>query len=155
MKDRIYIGEVFHEVLAANTVIKIGNSTHTLYEYNNESTESVTVKIDTKGFQAGYYTIVLNTSGNMTIDNVTVIDPMAQTDHLTELQSQLDEINKVLAARINNDASQLTINNKTLVHEDLNTLMTLKNNITKQVNDLKRKIKQGNNGFFKSTIHCR
>lgn len=155
MKDRIYIGEVLHEVLSPNTVIKIGNSTRTLYEYNNESTATVTVTIDTNEFQAGYYTIVLNTSGIMTIDNVTVIDPMAQTDRLTELQAQVDEINKILAARINNDASQLTINNKTLVHEDLNTLMTLKNNITKQVNDLKRKIKQGNKGFFKSTIHCR
>ncbi|WP_313104202.1 hypothetical protein [Pseudescherichia vulneris] len=155
MKDKIYIGEVIYEPLPANTTIKIGNSTQTLYEYQNDSTEANTVRIDTVNFKAGYYTIVLNTNGNMSIDSIAIINPMAQTDRLTELQLQLDEINKVLSARINNDTSQLTINNKTLIHEDLSVLMSLKNNITKQVNDLKRKIKKGNAGFFKSTIHCR
>lgn len=91
----------------------------------------------------------------MRISNITVIDPMAQTNRLSELQKQLDDINVIISARINNDNSQLTINNKTLIHEDLNTLMNLKNSITSQVNELKRKMKNGSTGFFKSTIHCR
>ncbi|AUU90402.1 hypothetical protein C2U55_15600 [Enterobacteriaceae bacterium ENNIH3] len=155
MKDKIYIGEVLYEVLPANTVIKIGNSTQTLYEYKNENADDVTALIDTKNFTAGYYTVVINTDGNMRISNITVIDPMAQTNRLSELQKQLDDINVIISARINNDNSQLTINNKTLIHEDLNTLMSLKNSITIQVNELKRKMKNGSTGFFKSTIHCR
>jgi hypothetical protein len=112
MKDKIYIGEVLYEVLPANTVIKIGNSTQTLYEYKNENADDVTALIDTKNFTAGYYTVVINTDGNMRISNITVIDPMAQTNRLSELQKQLDDINVIISARINNDNSQLTINNK-------------------------------------------
>jgi hypothetical protein len=48
----------------------------------------------------------------MRISNITVIDPMAQTNRLSELQKQLDDINVIISARINNDNSQLTINNK-------------------------------------------
>lgn len=155
MKEDIIIGEILYEVLPAGTVIKIGNSVKTLYEYKNVSAGNVTLDIDTTKFTAGYYTVVISTDGNMSINNVLIIDPMAQTDRLTELQKQLDDINLIISARINNDSSQLTINNKTLIHEDLNTLMNLKNSITKQVNELKRKMRNGSAGFFKSTIHCR
>lgn len=154
MKQTIYIGEVLNEVLQPNTTIKIGNSTNTLFTHSTQNeTESVT--IDTSEWQSGYYSVVYNNNGELTISTVTVIDPMAQTDRLTELQTQLDDINKIITARINGDTHTLTINNKTLMKEDLNTLVNLKSNITKQVNDLKRKLTKGNTGFFKSTIHCR
>ena len=154
MKGTIYIGEVLHEVLPPNSTIKIGNSTDTLFTHNTQH-DTKTVTIDSTDWKPGYYSVVYNNNGELTISTVTVIDPMAQTDRLTELQLQLDDINQIITARINGDASTLTINNKTLVHEDLNTLLSLKNSITKQVNDLKRKLTTGNKGFFKSTIHCR
>lgn len=154
MKETIYIGEVLHEILQPNSTIKIGNSTDTLFTHSTQN-DTETVTIDTTVWTPGYYSVVYNNNGELTISTVTVIDPMAQTDRLTELQSQLDDINKIIAARINGDTHTLTINNKTLVKEDLNTLLSLKNSITKQVNDLKRKLTTGNKGFFKSTIHCR
>ena len=154
MKETIYIGEVLNEVLQPNTTIKIGNSTNTLFTHSTQN-ETESVAIDTSEWQSGYYSVVYNNNGELTISTVTVIDPMAQTDRLTELQTQLDDINKIITARINGDAHTLTINNKTLMKEDLNTLVNLKSNITKQVNDLKRKLTKGNTGFFKSTIHCR
>jgi len=155
MKETIYIGEVLHEVLPPNSTIKIGNSTDTLFTHHTQN-DTETVTIDSTDWKPGYYTsVVYNNNGELTISTVTVIDPIAQTDRLTELQSQLDDINKIIAARINGDTHTLTINNKTLVKEDLNTLLSLKNSITKQVNDLKRKLTTGNKGFFKSTIHCR
>lgn len=154
MKGTIYIGEVLHEVLPPSSTIKIGNSTDTLFTHSTQN-DTETVTIDSTDWKPGYYSVVYNNNGELTISTVTVIDPMAQTDRLTELQSQLDDINKIIAARINGDTHTLTINNKTLVKEDLNTLLSLKNIITKQVNDLKRKLTTGNKGFFKSTIHCR
>ena len=154
MKETIYIGEVLIEVLQPNMTIKIGNSTNTLFTHSTQD-ETESVAIDTSEWQSGYYSVVYNHNGELTISTVTVIDPMAQTDRLTELQTQLDDINSIITARINGDTHTLTINNKTLMKEDLNTLINLKNNITKQVNDLKRKLTKGNTGFFKSTIHCR
>lgn len=154
MKEIIYIGEVLNEVLQPNMTIKIGNSTNALFTHSTQN-ETESVAIDTSEWQSGYYSVVYNNNGELTISTVTVIDPMAQTDRLTELQTQLDDINIIITARINGDTHTLTINNKTLMKEDLNTLVNLKSNITKQVNDLKRKLTKGNTGFFKSTIHCR
>ncbi|MCU6680001.1 hypothetical protein [Leclercia tamurae] len=155
MKEIIYIGEVLHEVLQPNTTLKIGNSTDTLFTHHTQN-DTETVTIDSTDWKPGYYSVVYNNNGELTISTVTVIDPLAQTDRLTELQSQLDDLNKIISARITGDTSTLTINNKTLVKEDLNTLLSLKNGITKQVNDLRKKLnKTGSNTFFKSTIHCR
>ncbi len=155
MKETVYIGQVLHEVLQPNTKLKIGNSTDTLFTHNTQN-DTETVTIDTTNWNPGYYSVVYNNNGELTISTLTVIDPMAQTDRLTELQSQLDDLNKIISARITGDTSTLTINNKTLVKEDLNTLTSLKNGITKQVNDLKKKLnKTSSNTFFKSTIHCR
>ncbi len=155
MKETIYIGEVLHEILQPNSTIKIGNSTDTLFTHSTQN-DTETVTIDSTDWKPGYYSVVYNNNGELTISTVTVIDPMAQTDRLTELQSQLDDLNKIISARITGDTSTLTINNKTLVKEDLNTLTSLKNGITKQVNDLKKQLnKTGSNTFFKSTIHCR
>ncbi|CNH81100.1 Uncharacterised protein [Yersinia pekkanenii] len=155
MKEQVYIGELLLEVMPPNSILTIANSTKTLVIIKNETNESSTVPIDTSDWIAGLYTYVLN-SGAMTITTINVINPMAQTDRLVELQKQLDDINNLITARISGDVSQLTINNKTLVHEDLNTLLTLKSSITQQVNNLKKKImKNSNQGFFKSIIHCR
>jgi len=155
MKETIYIGEVLHEVLQPNTTLKIGNSINTLFTHSTQH-DTETVTIDTTNWNPGYYSVVYNNNGELTISTVTVIDPMAQTSRLTELQSQLDDLNKIISARITGDTSTLTINNKTLVKEDLNTLTSLRNGITKQVNDLKKKLnKTSSNTFFKSTIHCR
>lgn len=155
MKETVYIGQVLHEVLQLNTKLKIGNSTDTLFTHNTQN-DTETVTIDTTNWNPGYYSVVYNNNGELTISTVTVIDPMAQTSRLTELQSQLDDLNKIISARITGDTSTLTINNKTLVKEDLNTLTSLRNGITKQVNDLKKKLnKTSSNTFFKSTIHCR
>ncbi|HEN3480689.1 TPA: hypothetical protein U5D84_002375 [Yersinia enterocolitica] len=155
MKEQIYIGELVLETLPPNSVLTIGNSTEILETIKNETNDSITTIIDTTNWKAGFYTVVLNT-GSIAISNVIVIDPMAQTERLVELQKQLVDINDLITARISGDVSQLTINNKTLIHEDLSTLLTLKNSITQQVNNLKKKImKNSNNGFFKSVIHCR
>lgn len=154
MKETIYIGEVLNEVLHPNMTIKIGNSINTLFTHSTQD-DTESVAIDTSEWLSGYYSVVYNNNGELTISTVTVIDPMAQTDRLTELQTQLDDINNIITARINGDTHTLTINNKTLMKEDLNTLVNLKSNITKQVNDLKRKLTKGNSTFFKSTIHCR
>ncbi|EPO6177908.1 hypothetical protein ACUCI8_000625 [Yersinia enterocolitica] len=155
MKEQIYIGELVLETLPPNSTLTVGNSTNTLLTIKNETTEITVAAIDTSTWVAGFYSVVLNT-GSITITNVTVINPMAQTDRLIELQKQLDDINDLITARISGDVSQLTINNKTLIHENLDTLLNLKNLITKQVNTLKKKIiKNNNNGFFKSIIHCR
>ncbi|AKF37313.1 hypothetical protein ACXKU5_002842 [Yersinia enterocolitica] len=155
MKEQIYIGELVLETLPPNSTLTVGNSTNTLLTIKNETTEITVAAIDTSTWVAGFYSVVLNT-GSITITNVTVINPMAQTDRLIELQKQLDDINDLITARISGDVSQLTINNKTLIHENLDTLLNLKNSITKQVNTLKKKIiKNNNNGFFKSIIHCR
>jgi tRNA uridine 5-carbamoylmethylation protein Kti12 len=154
MKETIYIGEVLNEVLQPHMTIKIGNSTNTLFTHSTQN-DTESVAIDTSEWQSGYYSVVYNNNGELTISTLTVIDPMAQADRLTELQTQLDDINSIITARINGDTHTLTINNKTLIKEDLNTLINLKNNITKQVNDLKRKLTKGSTGFFKSTIHCR
>lgn len=155
MKEQIYIGELILETLPPNSTLTVGNSTNTLLTIKNETTEITVAAIDTSTWVAGFYSVVLNT-GSITITNVTVINPMAQTDRLIELQKQLDDINDLITARISGDVSQLTINNKTLIHENLDTLLNLKNSITKQVNTLKKKIiKNSNNGFFKSIIHCR
>lgn len=155
MKEQIYIGELILETLPPNSTLTVGNSTNTLLTIKNETTEITVAAIDTSTWVAGFYSVVLNT-GSITITNVTVINPMAQTDRLIELQKQLDDINDLITARISGDVYQLTINNKTLIHENLDTLLNLKNSITKQVNTLKKKIiKNSNNGFFKSIIHCR
>ncbi|HDL6722097.1 TPA: hypothetical protein PXJ62_003757 [Yersinia enterocolitica] len=155
MKEQIYIGELVLETLPPNSTLTVGNSTNTLLTIKNETTEITVAAIDTSTWVAGFYSVVLNT-GSITITNVTVINPMAQTDRLIELQKQLDDINDLITARISGDVSQLTINNKTLIHENLDTLLNLKNSITKQINTLKKKIiKNNNNGFFKSIIHCR
>ncbi|QKJ15572.1 hypothetical protein [Yersinia kristensenii] len=155
MKEQIYIGELILETLPPNSTLTVGNSTNTLLTIKNETTEITVAAIDTSTWVAGFYSVVLNT-GSITITNATVINPMAQTERLVELQKQLVDINDLITARISGDVSQLTINNKTLIHEDLSTLLTLKNSITQQVNNLKKKImKNSNNGFFKSVIHCR
>lgn len=155
MKETVYICQVLHEVLPPNSTIKIGNSTDTLFTHSTQN-DTETVTIDSTDWKPGYYSVVYNNNGELTISTVTVIDPMAQTSRLTELQSQLDDLNKIISARITGDTSTLTINNKTLVKEDLNTLTSLRNGITKQVNDLKKKLnKTSSNTFFKSTIHCR
>ncbi|CRY66981.1 Uncharacterised protein [Yersinia kristensenii] len=155
MKEQVYIGELLLEVMPPNSLLTIANSTKTLLIVKNETNENSTVPIDTSDWIAGLYSYVLN-SGTMTITTINVINPMAQTDRLIELQKQLNDINDLITARISGDVSQLTINNKTLIHENLDTLLNLKNSITKQVNTLKKKIiKNSNNGFFKSIIHCR
>lgn len=155
MKEQIYIGELILETLPPNSTLTVGNSTNTLLTIKNEATEITVTAIDTSTWVAGFYSVVLNT-GSITITNVTVINPLAQTDRVIELQKQLSDINDLITARISGDVSQLTINNKTLIHENLDTLLNLKNSITQQVNNLKKKImKNSNNGFFKSVIHCR
>lgn len=125
MKEQIYIGELVLETLPPNSTLTVGNSTNTLLTIKNETTEITVAAIDTSTWVAGFYSVVLNT-GSITITNVTVINPMAQTDRLIELQKQLDDINDLITARISGDVSQLTINNKTLIHENLDTLLNLK-----------------------------
>lgn len=90
------------------------------------------------------------------IYNVSVIDPFSSTDQLTHLRELLRDIEAVIDARIKNDNSQLTINNKTLIRESLEVLLRLKDDTTEKINKLKKKIKNtGNEPFFKSTIHFR
>ncbi|MCW2478126.1 hypothetical protein [Candidatus Symbiopectobacterium sp. NZEC135] len=91
------------------------------------------------------------------IYQIEIIDPAKDSTQLQTLQTQLKDIEILIAARISNDNSQLTINNKTLIREELSTLLKLKDEIILKINKLKKKIK-GNNGsepFFKSTIHFR
>ncbi|WP_145529297.1 hypothetical protein, partial [Yersinia alsatica] len=102
MKEQIYIGELVLETLPPNSTLTVGNSTNTLLTIKNETTEITVAAIDTSTWVAGFYSVVLNT-GSITITNVTVINPMAQTDRLIELQKQLDDINDLITARISGD----------------------------------------------------
>ncbi|CQI92588.1 Uncharacterised protein [Yersinia rohdei] len=156
MKETIYIGELILETLPPHSTLTIANSTKTITVITNDTDQNQLMPIDTSLFEAGFYTVVSNAGGKLTITNINIINPMAQTDRLIELQKQLDDLNILIQARISGDTSQLTINNKTLIHESLETLLKLKSTITQQLNHLKKKLyKNNNSGFFKSIIHCR
>ncbi|MEG3135656.1 hypothetical protein SC206_19035 [Rouxiella sp. T17] len=154
MKDKIYIGEVFQEVLPSFSKLIVGDSTQTIDKYSNDTDKTVSQTIDTNNWKAGTYSVVLIADGKVTPTITTVINPLAQTDKLSEYQSILDDINTLITARILGDNSQVTINNKTLIREELSTLISMKNTYQKQVNEIRKSMKK-DSSFFKSTIHCR
>lgn len=145
MKNTIYIGEKFSEVITARTKIVIGSSTAKIYEYENTSDVSVQVQIDTSDWQTGEYALVTNTDGTITLDTVRIIDPLASTDQLQDALNQIQEIDKIIEDRAKNAVSQITINNKTIVNMPLETLTALRAMYVKRANKLR-----GNTGVFKS-----
>lgn len=151
MESTIYIGEVITYQLPPNSTLKIGNTKTTLYTQNNSTDTYTTLSIDTTEWEAGDYSCVLMAGGDCSIQNIIVKDPLAQTSRLTALREQLAEITLVIDARIKGDNKELTINNKTLIREDLSTLISLKNDITKQVNTLTKQLYKAD-GCFKSSI---
>lgn len=145
MKELIYIGEKFTQIIPANTKIVIGNKTTTVYEYENTTTRDVQVQIDTAGFTAGNFAVVTNTNGVIQISQVQILDPLTSSDELNDALTMIKEIDKVLEDRAKNAVSQITINNKTIVNSSLDSLVALRAMYIKKVIKLRKQ-----SGIFKS-----
>jgi hypothetical protein len=145
MKELIYIGEQFTQIIPANTKIVIGNKTTTVYEYSNSTSGDVSVLIDTLNFTVGNYAVVNNTNGNISISQVEIVDPLASSDALNDALIMIKEIDQVLEDRAKNAVSQITINNKTIINSSFDSLLSLRAMYVKKVNKLR-----GAGGVFKS-----
>lgn len=145
MKELIYIGEQFTQIIPANTKIVIGNKTITVYKYDNSTSSDVSVLIDTFNFTVGNYAVVTNTNGNISISQVEIVDPLASIDALNDALNMIKEIDQVLEDRAKNAVSQITINNKTIINSSFDSLLSLRAMYVKKVNKLR-----GAGGVFKS-----
>jgi hypothetical protein len=145
MKELIYIGEQFTQIIPANTKIVIGNKTTTVYEYDNSTASDVSVLIDTLSFMAGNFAVVTNTNGTITISQVEIVDPLAISDALNDALTMIKEIDQVLEDRAKNAVSQITINNKTIINSSFDSLLSLRAMYVKKVNKIR-----GSGGVFKS-----
>ncbi|KPA08522.1 hypothetical protein [Pantoea agglomerans] len=145
MKELIYKGERFTYIVPANTKIIIGNTTNTVYEYENATSTDTQIVIDTINFQEGNFTCVINTNGEIKISQVEIIDPLSSSDELNDALIMVKEIDQVLEDRAKNAVSQITINNKTIVNSSLESLISLRAMYVKKVNRLRKK-----SGVFKS-----
>lgn len=148
MKDKIYIGEKFSEIVQAQTKLTVGNTTSNIYQYDNSTDNPIAVEIDTSSWVAGQYATVVNAGGTITIGSVVVEDPLASVDELSYLLSMIKEIDTIVQDRARNKASQITINNKTIVNDSIDSLLHLRNVYVNRANELKKKNKKG--GLFKS-----
>lgn len=147
MKEKIYIGEKLSEVIPANSTLKVGNSTQTLYEYSNTSEVQSTQSIDTSTWAEGTYAYVLNNNGTITINNITVIDPMKSADELSYAKMMVKEIDSIIENRAKNATTQITINNKTIVNDSIDSLYKLRALFVERINRLQKK---NSSGVFKS-----
>ncbi|PWW04975.1 hypothetical protein [Mangrovibacter plantisponsor] len=147
MKETIYIGETIIEAIPASSTLKIGNSTQTLYEYSNTSDIQTTQSIDTSTWTEGTYAYVLNNNGTITINNITVIDPMKSADELSYAKTMVKEIDSIIENRAKNATTQITINNKTIVNDSIDSLYKLRALFVERINRLQKK---NSSGIFKS-----
>ncbi|KNC14304.1 hypothetical protein AC790_08890 [Pantoea sp. RIT-PI-b] len=145
MKELIYIGEQFTQIIPAKTKIVIGNKTTTVYEYENSTSSDVSVVIDTLSFTVGNYAVVTNSNGSISIAQVQIVDPLASSDELNDALTMIKEIDQVLEDRAKNAVSQITINNKTIINSSFDSLLSLRAMYVKKVNKLR-----GTGGVFKS-----
>lgn len=148
MKELIYIGEKFNEVIPANTKIVIGNKDTTVYEYDNATDNAVSVQIDATAFPSGNYATVTNSNGSISITQVQIVDPLASSDELNDALTMIKEIDQVLEDRAKNAVSQITINNKTIINSSLDSLLALRAMYIKKANKLRST--SGSGGIFKS-----
>ncbi|UUE38099.1 hypothetical protein L0Y26_09360 [Pectobacterium aroidearum] len=151
-KYKIYKGEPFTVKMVANSTIR-GKPFNIDYTADDEHEAA----FQTDEWSDNQVLVLSDVTGKIIeIYNVSVIDPFSSTDQLTHLRELLNDIEAVIEARIKNDNSQLTINNKTLIRESLEVLLRLKGDTTEKINKLKKKVKStGTEPFFKSTIHFR
>ncbi|KHS93545.1 MULTISPECIES: hypothetical protein [Pectobacterium] len=149
---KIYKGEPFTVNMPANSTIR-GKP----FNINYTAGEEHEATFQTDEWSDNQVLVLSDSAGHiLEIYNVSVVDPFASTDQLTHLRELLNDIDAVIDARIKNDNSQLTINNKTLIRESLEVLLRLKSDTTEKINKLKKKIKNtGSEPFFKSTIYFR
>ncbi|MEN3752507.1 hypothetical protein ABC733_06680 [Mangrovibacter sp. SLW1] len=147
MKETIYIGGTIIEAIPASSTLKIGNSTQTLYEYSNTSDIQTTQSIDTSTWTEGTYAYVLNNNGTITINNITVIDPMKSADELSYAKTMVKEIDSIIENRAKNATTQITINNKTIVNDSIDSLYKLRALFIERINRLQKK---NSSGIFKS-----
>lgn len=147
MKEKIYIGEKLSEVIPSNSTLKVGNSTQTLYEYSNTSEVQSTQSIDTSAWTEGTYAYVLNNNGTIEISNVLVIDPLKSSDELVYCRTMINEIDTIIQDRAKNAVTQLTINNKTIVNDSIDSLYRLRQLYISRINSLTKK---NSSGVFKS-----
>lgn len=145
MKELIYIGEKFNEVIPANTKIVIGNKDITVYEYDNATDNAVSVQVDATDFPSGNYAAVTNTNGSISITQIQIADPLASSNELNDALTMIKEIDQVLEGRAKNAVSQITINNKTIINSSLESLIALRALYIKKANKLR-----GSGGIFKS-----
>lgn len=147
MKEKIYIGEKLSEVIPANSTLKVGNSIQTLYEYSNTSEVQSTQTIDTSPWTEGTYAYVLNNNGAIEISNVLVIDPLNSSDELAYCRTMINEIDTIIQDRAKNAVTELTINNKTIVNDSIDSLYRLRQLYISRINSLTKK---NSSGVFKS-----
>lgn len=151
MKENIYIGEKFSETIPANSTLMVGNTTTTLVELSNPSTESVVESIDTSTWAAGLYSVVLNQAGKISVSTCQVIDPLAEVTEIQDARNMVSEIDQIIEDRAQNAVTQVTINNKTIINESLDVLMRLRTYYVNKANSLlKKQSASGNGGMFKS-----
>ncbi|KEA51870.1 hypothetical protein DT73_13125 [Mangrovibacter sp. MFB070] len=147
MKETIYIGETIIEAIPASSTLKIGNSNQTLYEYSNTEDIQTTQTIDTSTWEEGTFAYVLNNNGTITINNITVIDPMKSADELSYAKMMVKEIDSIIENRAKNATTQITINNKTIVNDSIDSLYKLRALFIERINRLQKK---NSAGIFKS-----
>lgn len=95
------------------------------------------------------------TNNNVSTFTSEVINPVLHTSEYAKLKQMIDEIDAVIANKISGGANySITINNKTLVSESLNSLETMRERYVKRANALWAKMNglnvSGNGRPFKS-----
>jgi hypothetical protein len=145
MKDIIYIGETFLESIPPKSKLVVGNKNITVLTIENTTNDTVMKSVDTTLWTAGIFSTVLNVNGAISIGQVQVIDPLESTTALQDALDQIAEIDKIIADRARNAVTQITINNKTIIHMSINELSALRAMYVKRANKLR-----GSSGIFKS-----
>lgn len=149
MKEQIFIGETFTEVIPGNSTLKIGNRETTVFEYENQTSSDTGILIDTSEWIAGTFSVVLNQSGVISISTTDIIDPLSTSDELNDCKTMIKEIDQIISDRAKNAVTTITINNKTIVNESLDVLYRIRNLYVQRANDILKK-KNGKGGIFKS-----
>lgn len=149
MKDTIYVGETIEETIPGSTTLTIGNGTTKLTTLKNISTQSVVETISTENWKPGNYAAVWNISGVIGVTLIHVVDPLQKADELQYLITMISEIDNVIQDRATNAVTQVTINNRTIIHESIDVLLRLRSTFVERANKLRKQQKR-TSGLFKS-----
>lgn len=135
----IYIGESIAIENPQGASVIIGDDLTTLYK-NEDAPENV--GIETDEFTEGNYSIVVFLNKKfISTTPLKIKNPLTKQDKRISIRQQIDDIDMLIHARLtsNEDAiQQMTINNKTLVYEGLESLISLRKHLVKILGDLNR-----------------